>query len=193
MDDHAPPSRLAVLLFAGLLIVIVVALAVLVLAQPAPVGVTILPPPPTLTPAPSATPAPLMVYVTGAVTLPGQIWTLPPGSRVIDALAAAGGLTAAADPDRVNPAALVRDGDQVHVPERGTGMVLATPGLLIVNVNRATADELAALPGIGPTLAAEIIAYREANGAFSSLIDLDAVPGIGPGLLADIAASVSFE
>lgn len=195
MRDQSQPI-VPVLIFGAMLLVIVAAVYVLLTSQPAPVEITILPPPATVTPAPSATPGPLLIYVTGAVNAPASTVSLPAGSRVEDAIRAAGGVTGEADLERVNLAALLSDGDQVHVPrvdESARG--LATPGQASrrVSINTATIVELEGLPGIGPALAAEIVTYREDNGPFLSLGDLDAVPGIGPALLTQIAEYVLFD
>ncbi|MCS7070082.1 MAG: helix-hairpin-helix domain-containing protein [Anaerolinea sp.] len=194
--DERPQSLLPVVIFAGMFLVIAGAISILLANQPAPVQITILPPPATATPIPSATPGPLLIYVTGAVGAPASTVSLPAGSRVEDAIRAAGGLTEDADLVRVNLAAVLSDGDQVHVPRIGeAGQDLATPGraALRIGINTTTASELERLPGIGPSLAAAIVAYREANGPFQSLEDLDAVPGIGPALLAQIAEYILFD
>lgn len=196
-DDQAPaePSpRLAIITFVIVVVAIVAAAGLLLATQPPPVKITIHPPLPTGTPPPTATPAPITVYVTGAVAQPESLLLLARGSRVLDAIEAVGGTTDSADLARVNLAGILRDGDQVHVPEVGQEAILATPsGGGIVNVNAATAEELAALPGVGPTLAERIVAYRDTNGAFVDLAALDAVEGIGPALLADIQDWVVFE
>lgn len=197
MDEPPQASPIATLITFAVFIIAIAGGIVLVLAsQPEPVQITINPPEPTLTPAPSATPGPISIYVTGAVAQPQTTHTLPHGSRAADAIDAAGGPTDDADLDSVNLAAILRDGDQIHVPAAGSEMVtLATPsgGTAIVAVNRATVEELTTLPGIGPTLAQRIIDHRETIGPFASLDDLDAVSGIGPAVLEDIAEFVSFE
>ncbi len=150
------------------------------------------PPPPTPTPSPTPTPAPLVVFVSGAVVRPG-LYTLPPGARVGDALAAAGGLTEDAAAALVNQAEPLFDGAQVHVPDRGAeGQRGAAPppgvsGAVAprapntdardrrVDLNTATPEELMDLPGIGPARAAAIIANRP----YASVDDLLRVPGIG--------------
>lgn len=178
---------------------LVLALAVLIGAvalwstRPQPVEITILPPGPSATPEPSPTPGPVTVYVTGAVARPETLIGLPAGSRVDDALTAAGGTLPDADLTAVNLAALLRDGDQVHVPRAGEATALATPNAIFVPINSATLEQLDALPGVGPELAAAIIAFREAEGPFTTLDDLDAVEGIGPRLLEDLAPLISFE
>ena len=179
--------------------IVLLAIAVLVGAialwstRPQPVEITVLPPVPSATPPATETPAPFTVYVTGAVQRPNQLVRLAPGSRVDDSSAAAGGAAANADLSAVNRAARVRDGDQVHVPEVGETTALATPGVTVVFINSATATELEALPGVGPELAAAILAQREQAGPFTSLDDLDAVEGIGPRMLETLAPLVSFE
>ncbi|MBI5669665.1 MAG: helix-hairpin-helix domain-containing protein [Chloroflexi bacterium] len=196
-DDNLPaePSpRLTIVTFVIVALAIVAGAGLLLATRPPPVKITINPPLPTATPLPTDTPAPITVYVTGAVAKPESLLTLPRGSRVQDALDAAGGTLDSADLEQVNLAGLLRDGDQVHVPEQGQEIVLPTPsGGGIVNVNAATAEELGTLPGVGPTLAERIIAYREANGAFANLEALDAVEGIGPALLEKIKDLVVFE
>ncbi|MFN8379307.1 MAG: helix-hairpin-helix domain-containing protein [Anaerolineae bacterium] len=158
-----------------------------------PVEITILPAVPTATATDSPPPAPITVYVTGAVAQPASLISLPAGSRVQDAIQASGGATENADLTAVNLASLLRDGDHVHVPELGSATELATPNATVVFINSATADELDTLPGVGPGLAAAIIAHREAEGPFTSLDDLDAVDGIGPHLLETLAPLISFD
>jgi competence protein ComEA len=197
MTNESPEtgSRSTLILFTLLILAIIAGTALLLATRPAPVTITINPPPPTATALPSATPAPITVYVTGAVAQPGTTVTLPPGSRVEDALAAAGGILPSADMERVNLAALLRDGDQVHVPAVGDAdaAIATASGGTLININTATADEIDQLPGIGPALAERIVAYRETTGPFASLDDLDQVEGIGPDVLADIGALIVFE
>lgn len=167
--------------------------AALLGSRPQPVEITILPAAATATPTASPPPAPVMVYVTGAVARPESLVSLPAGSRVEDAIAAAGGAQASADLTAINQAARVRDGDQVHVPQTGETAVLATPGFRLVYINSAETEELETLPGVGPALAAAILAYRASAGPFLSLEDLDAVDGIGPRMLETLGPLVSFE
>jgi competence protein ComEA len=139
----------------------------------------------TLLPAPS--PAPLLVDVGGAVAKPG-VYSLPPGSRVQDALNAAGGNTEAADLTALNLAARLKDGQKLLVPavhsqqsgepqagDSPTTLPIAYP----INLNLATVEELDSLPGIGPTRAQQIIDYRDIHGDFRSIDELMDVPGIG--------------
>jgi competence protein ComEA len=133
----------------------------------------------------------LVVDVAGAVRRPG-IYRLATGTRVDDAVAAAGGATAHADVTAVNLAAPLADGEQVVVPARGTaGAVGGGSGSTVVDLNSATAEQLDALPGIGPSTAAKIVAYRQEHGAFHSLAELDAVSGIGPSKLAELKGLVT--
>ncbi len=138
----------------------------------------------------SAPAGPVVVHVAGAVVAPG-VQRLPAGSRVIDAIEAAGGLRADADADRVNLAAELVDGTQVYVPAVGepapataSGAPGAAPGP--VDLNTADAAALETLPGVGPATAAAIIDYRERNGPFASVDGLLDVRGIGEAKLAQI-------
>jgi competence protein ComEA len=133
----------------------------------------------------------LVVDVAGAVRRPG-IYRLATGTRVDDAVAAAGGGTARADITAVNLAAPLSDGEQVLVPARGAaGAAGASAGSTVVDLNSATAEQLDTLPGVGPSTAAKIVAYRQQHGAFHSLAELDAISGIGPSKLAELKGLVS--
>jgi competence protein ComEA len=148
--------------------------------------------PPLRAPRPARTAAArLVVDVAGAVRRPG-LYRLGQGTRVADALAAAGGATARAEIELVNLAAPLADGEQVVVPARGAA---AAPGgasspAAPLDLNTASLEQLDGLPGIGPTTAQKILDYRQAHGAFRSLEDLDAVPGIGPSRLAQLKGLV---
>jgi competence protein ComEA len=143
---------------------------------------------------PPTTEAPaVLVHVAGAVFHPG-IQRLAGGARVADAITAAGGALPDADTDAINLATKVADGDRVYVPRRGeiTPAALASAGLTgsgpatVLDLNSATAEQLDALPGIGPSTAQAIVQYRTDHGRFRSVDGLLAVRGIGPAKLAAI-------
>jgi competence protein ComEA len=148
-------------------------------------------PAPTVTPAPSPTAIVVTVHVAGAVRRPAVV-RLREGARIADAVAAAGGLADGASP-ALNLAAALTDGAQVYVLRTGeaapaAGASASTDGEMSgaasppsgpIDINRATADELDALPGVGPALAARIVAWRTANGPFTAVEDLLGVAGIG--------------
>jgi competence protein ComEA len=179
MNQWLEQHRTLVLGAVGALIVVGV-LAVLVRWRP-PEPITIEPP------APTATPAPIRVYVSGAV-LHADVYDLSPDSIAQDALTAAGGASGDANLDAVNLARPLSDGDQVYVPhvgevvtplpQEGGGAAPAASGP--VNINTADQAALESLPGIGPALAQRIIEYREANGPFASIEDIQNVSGVGP-------------
>ena len=134
----------------------------------------------------------LVVHVAGAVAAPG-VYRLAAGARVIDAVQAAGGVSADANPDAINLAAVLADGQRVYVPRVGEAAPVVVDGggssggsvapTGPVNLNSATADELDSLPGVGPATAAAIISYRDQHGPFASVDALTDVPGIGPAKL----------
>lgn len=127
----------------------------------------------------------VVVHVAGAVDHSG-VYSLPLHSRVIDAIDAAGGLSADAQPDAINLAAPVADGQRVYVPIIGESVPAALPGdggggaAGPIDLNEATEEQLDELPGVGPATAGAIVAYREEHGPFGSVDDLGLVPGIGP-------------
>lgn len=150
--------------------------------------------------------APLAVHVAGAVARPG-LYQVPASARVADVVELAGGAAADADLDRVNLAAPVADGARVFMPRVGQGeppVPLAPdgagaggpaaggtdppngPSASKVDINRADAAALEALPGIGPTLAAAIIEHRTRVGPFRAVEDLLDVSGIGDARLAQL-------
>jgi competence protein ComEA len=168
-----------------------------------------------VTGAPGATPgAEIVVDVSGKVREPG-VHRLPPGSRVADALRAAGGVRPGTDTDALNRARFLVDGEQVIVgpppkgagaganPVGGTGTVTGTvtgtgsgsgsaggvsgaAPAAPVSLNTATVDQLDTLPGVGPVLAGHIVEYRTRNGGFRSVDELREVNGIGERRFADL-------
>jgi competence protein ComEA len=154
----------------------------------------------------------VVVHVAGAVNTPG-VYRLKPTARVIDAVNAAGGVTASADTAAVNLALPLLDAEQVYIPTRSSkkphttvavqrklpttpsspsstvaaAIVGATESSVksaLVNINTATALELEALPSVGPSTAKAIVSFRTKNGPFGKAEDLLKVPGIGDGKLA---------
>jgi competence protein ComEA len=140
---------------------------------------------PARTAAATAAPAAVVyIHVLGEVAGPG-VYQLRDGDRVLDAIAAAGGFTASADQTAVNLARFVSDGEQILVPVQGAappvGPIAGEAGKAggKINLNTASSAELEALPRVGPAMAERIIAWRTANGRFSSIDDLFQVTGIG--------------
>lgn len=160
----------------------------LVIMQPSGQPVKILPAP---------TPEPILVDVSGEVSVPG-IFTLPKNSRVADAIDIAGGLSPNADTSRINLAARIKDGDKVWVPAIGDASsadldIPSRSNGVLININTASAKEIEALPGIGEVKAAQIVAYREEHGLFTNFEDLLSIPGIGPELLEKIRPSITLS
>jgi len=161
--------------------------------------------PVSISPAASVSPGLVRVHVLGAVVSPGVV-SVPEGAIVQDVIEAAGGLASGADPGELNLAAPVRDGQQVIVgtsasprgevvdPGGGdpaTGSATASgPGLL--NLNRATSQQLQELPGVGPVLAEAIITWRTNNGSFTDISQLRQVSGIGPKLFEKLSPLVTL-
>ena len=166
-------------------------------------------------------PAQFCVHVAGKVSKPG-LYNLPPGSRVMDAIKAAGGPLASADMESINLAEALTDGQQIYIapkgeippPKRsvvrgGTSQAKASgkssekegkaaleklkvPGKGTININSAGLDELQRLPGIGPAYAQRILDYRKEHGRFTSAEQLDQVKGIGPKKLEKLKPFVSL-
>ena len=150
----------------------------------------------------------LQVYVSGAVRRPG-VYTLKPGDRLIDAVEAAGGETPEADLEAVNLALRVQDEAQYKIPRMGdtpdpesnvVSALAASQKPLsdkgqssggLIELNKASAELLETLPGIGPVRAGDIVADRELNGHFLSIEQITRVQGIGPAILGEIRELVT--
>ena len=176
-DLFAPWQRLLMLalpvaLAAGVLLVVWLVSSVPPAAAPAPtVGRD-----PAVSGAP---PAGMMVQVGGAVAHPG-LYHVPTGDRGYDAIAAAGGLTADADQQRLpNLATQLHDGSQVTVPGRGGTGATSAGRTTKLNLNGATQQALASVPGVTPELAAAAVQYRTEYGGFRSTRELETVLGMG--------------
>lgn len=176
-------------------------------AMPAPAAVEVIAsgtpiPTPTLEQtAKAAEPPPVttvVVHVAGQVKAPGLV-RLPQGSRVADAVSAAGGVTRPRAADSVNLARPLVDGEQIVVggtassspatgPTAGSaGNPLSPlPASAVIDLNTATVEQLDSLPGIGPVIAARIITWRSTNGRFTSVDELSEVSGIGDAVLSSV-------
>ena len=143
--------------------------------------------------------AEVVVHVVGQVLAPGVV-TLPGGSRVADAVEAAGGSTPEADLAALNLARVLQDGEQVAVPRPGeqppTGAAVAAAGTSgtapagVVDLNQADVSALDGLPGIGPVLAQRIVEWRVRNGGFTTVEELREVTGIGSTVLESLRTLV---
>ncbi len=162
------------------------------------------------TAAPEQTPAILRVHVSGAVRAPG-VYEMSDGDRVMDAIAAAGGVQPGADMASVNLARRVQDETQYHIALLGESSTLPAPSAAspatsssarprpsegslrssLIDLNSATVQELETLPGIGPVMAGRIASHRDTNGPFPSVDDVESVPGIGPKTLESIRPLVT--
>jgi len=178
--------------------------------QVQPASIQIIPPDPTVTPAPTPTPGPIQVYVNGAVAHP-DIYELPPDSIVEAAIEVAGGFSEEANTAVINLAQPLADGVQVFVPFVEEDPILPHAGVnepeLVVesrigsgldlggriNINTADSALLDTLPGIGPSTAQKIIAYRDANGSFTSPEELMNVSGIGEAKYNQVKDAITVE
>lgn len=139
-------------------------------------------------------PEQIVVHVCGAVCEPGVL-ALETGARAVDAIALAGGMTEEADTDYLNLAAVLQDGEKLYVPTREETLLWQEEQVkaVFVNINTATSEELCTLPGIGESRAADIVAYREKNGAFACKEDIMKVDGIKESLFAKIEELIIVE
>jgi competence protein ComEA len=140
----------------------------------------------------------VVIDVVGKVRRPG-VYRLPDGSRVDDALEAAGGALPGVDLSQLNLARKLGDGEQVAVGVSGAGGAVGPPGTgaasgaapAQIDLNTATAEQLDTLPGVGPVLAQRIVDWRSEHGRFDSVDQLQEVSGIGPSRLADLRSLVT--
>jgi competence protein ComEA len=215
--DAGPAGRsraLPAILLTSLVWLVLAGSALWLWRRPTPVAFEIQPPPatatprPTETPTPSPTPGPLAVDVGGAVRRPG-VYELPPGSRVQQAIDAAGGVAAGADLRGLSLAALLRDGDKLYVPAEGeaaprpasaveepasrSGPGIAVDSSFPLNINTATVEALQTLPGIGPKIAQAIADHRQANGPFTTIEEIVQVKGIGEATLAKLRELITVD
>ena len=138
----------------------------------------------------------IKVHITGEVVNTGLI-ELEVGSRIYDAIEKCGGTTDLADVSKVNLAYILSDGEKIYIPsindEDDVEYILSSESNSTININTATAEQLETLNGIGESLAAAIIAYREENGNFSSIEDIKNVSGIGDSKFEKIKDYISVK
>ena len=200
VDELIHGDRAIARVAAGVLLVIGVAFAAFALLRPSTPA-----PPPELTlpmastsastAAPTTAAVSLVVHAAGAVARPG-LYRLPPGARVDDLVAAAGGVAADADVDRINLAAALVDGERVYVPRLGEAVPVAGGDSASssgpIDLNTANESQLDTLPGIGPATAKAIVDERTRRGGrFTSVDDLLNVRGIGPAKLEQLRPLVT--
>lgn len=143
-------------------------------------------------PAISVERAKIFIHIVGEVKVPG-IYELEAGSRLMDAVFAAGGLAESADQSSVNLARELTDGEQVIVFKSGSlnsPTSIANQAGSQISLNRSTQSDLEELPGVGPALAARMVDWRSANGGFKKKEDLLNISGIGDKLYAAIKDQV---
>lgn len=148
----------------------------------------------------------IVIHITGEVNKPGIV-VLKENSRIADAINSAGGTTKEADLNQINLAYILEDGQKIYVPNKNEKIeedeyITGNSGNTEksnnskegekVNINEAMQTELEGLPGIGPSLASRIIEYRETNGKFKKIEDLQNVKGIGDAKFNDIKDKVSI-
>ncbi len=155
-------------------------------ARPAPIFIS--PPAPSPTSLPATAPAPIRVYISGEVIYP-DVYELPSDAIMQDVVNAAGGFSPLADPNIVNLAMALSDGLHVHIPKPGSEPIIeienngtadSSSFSAPININTASLKQLDLLPGIGPVTAQKILDFRQANGPFSDIADIQQVSGIGP-------------
>lgn len=163
---------------------------------------------------PPPTPIPIQVHISGEVQNPG-VYALSPGSRVQDAIEAAGGFNETANNTALNLASLLEDGNRVQVPAQtrietpssstatrsnveispfeATSPPEDLPTSTLININTASQHDLESLSGIGPATALKIITFREENGPFASIEEIQKVSGIGPVTFENIKTFITVD
>ena len=186
----------------GIVLGLFISGAILLIAMPPRGQPLVLSPPATLSPT-------IVIYITGAVNHPG-VYAVERQSRVNDAVQAAGGLLASADPNSINLASKIEDGAKIVVlsiietdnnpgGSNGTKQGLSpTPRItptvnFPININFASQALLEDIPGIGPSKAAAIITYRQEHGHFIKVDDIMNVPGIGTGLFSSMKNLITID
>lgn len=134
------------------------------------------------------------VYICGQVKNPG-VYALSSGSRVCDGIEAAGGILKSASVDNLNLASVLQDGEKIYVCSQEEAITAmseeAKKDTGIININKASKEELMTLPGIGETRADAIINYRDINGAFDTIEDIMNINGIKQSVFDNIKALIS--
>lgn len=197
MEGERPRPWGYMLLCAAVCLSVGILLGKFGLAAPRGTPITIATAAPSEMALPAATSAPLRVYVSGAVHQPA-VYELAPDSIVADALTAAGGAAPDADLDQINLALEVQDQQHVYVPRQGETMAVPAGSRMgevvgLININTATAADLEQLPRIGPVMAQQIVDYREANGPFTRIEDIQDVPNVGPATFEAIREQICVD
>lgn len=153
----------------------------------------------------------IVIHIIGEVNKEGIVY-LEAGSRIVDAIKEAGGATKEADLSQINLAYELQDGQKIYIPNKnekiseyitrssGNNVIIEENNSSVqtegkenkVNINTANVNELDSLPGIGPSLAQRIIEYREENGNFKSIEELQNIKGIGESKYSDIKDKVTI-
>lgn len=124
----------------------------------------------------------IKVHITGEVNNPGLI-ELEAGSRIYDAIEFAGGLTNEADTSKTNLAYILSDGEKIYIPsfndEENNEFISDISSIRKININTANIQELESIPGVGSSTATAILEYRNDNGKFFAIEDIQNVSGIG--------------